>query len=332
MWISRNTRCIYSRGGVEESSQMLSKESSPCVPLRLKNTNSRYLEKDSQTYQSGMMSEHSEQTIRNVTGCSTICVNSKTILSFPEDFLAKISRALEKVKAFAEREAGYGLNLLESFAKFDRDSFSWRIPHFLSLGELNKFSGTFPKWGMMVHGECYRLNPWDADISVIDSGGSSKEGMKIMYPTPTCNDFKGPGKNGTNRDRLDYAVIRGRTKTKLYPTPCCNGLDGEKHARNMLDKINILNGNSPKSVNPEWDEWLMLFPIGWTDVDRDGGTFIVLYPNKDPAENEVDPIPRITHNTRYKKGRLSTIGNAQVPIVALMAMNYGFNLIREFGL
>jgi len=58
-----------------------------------------------------------------------------------------------------------------------------------------------------------------------------------MYPTPTANDFKGSGRNETMRDRLDYAVEKP---------------DGKR-----------VSG----SLNPQWVEWLMGYPVGYTDLD-----------------------------------------------------------------
>jgi hypothetical protein len=65
-----------------------------------------------------------------------------------------------------------------------------------------------------------------------------------MWPTPMATDHKGSGKTGELRDRLDYAVERGATKTKVYDTPQASG-----------------------SLNPTWVEWLMGFPTGWTDLN-----------------------------------------------------------------
>ena len=65
-----------------------------------------------------------------------------------------------------------------------------------------------------------------------------------FWPTPAATDHKGSGKTGELRDRLDYAVERGATKTKVYDTPQAAG-----------------------SLNPTWVEWLMGFPIGWTDLN-----------------------------------------------------------------
>jgi hypothetical protein len=58
-----------------------------------------------------------------------------------------------------------------------------------------------------------------------------------MYPTPTANDFKGSGRNETMRDRLDYAVEKP---------------DGKR-----------VSG----SLNPQFVEWLMGYPVGYTDLD-----------------------------------------------------------------
>jgi len=59
-----------------------------------------------------------------------------------------------------------------------------------------------------------------------------------MYPTPTANDFKGSGRNETMRDRLDYAVEKP---------------DGKR-----------VSG----SLNPQFVEWLMGYPVGYTDLNN----------------------------------------------------------------
>jgi hypothetical protein len=65
-----------------------------------------------------------------------------------------------------------------------------------------------------------------------------------MWPTPCATDYKGAGKNGELRDRLDYAAERGGTKSNKYPEPPEIG----------------------GTLNPTWVEWLMGWPIGWTDL------------------------------------------------------------------
>ena len=65
-----------------------------------------------------------------------------------------------------------------------------------------------------------------------------------LWPTPSATDHKGSGKTGELRDRMDYAVESGGTKSKAYEQPSESG-----------------------QLNPEWVEWLMGFPIGWTDLN-----------------------------------------------------------------
>ena len=68
---------------------------------------------------------------------------------------------------------------------------------------------------------------------------------KTMWPTPTARDYKGPCWNTPARDCLDHAVKRGETKNKTYPKPPEDG----------------------GRLNPNWVEWLMGYPTGWTALD-----------------------------------------------------------------
>ena len=73
--------------------------------------------------------------------------------------------------------------------------------------------------------------------------GISLQTAVAMWPTPCATDHKGAGKTGELRDRLDYATERGGTKSKAYPVPPESG----------------------GQLNPTWVEWLMGWPLGWTD-------------------------------------------------------------------
>jgi hypothetical protein len=66
----------------------------------------------------------------------------------------------------------------------------------------------------------------------------------MHWPTPRATDYKGPGKTGELRDRLDYAAERGGTKSKTYPAPETSG-----------------------TLNPQFVEWLMGYPMDYTRVE-----------------------------------------------------------------
>ena len=62
-----------------------------------------------------------------------------------------------------------------------------------------------------------------------------------MFPTATTRDWKG----GRKAETLEAA---GRNETN-----------------SLNDMVNHLEGNTGQ-LNPTWVEWLMGYPIGWTDL------------------------------------------------------------------
>ena len=271
---------------------------------------------------------------------------------------------------------------------------------------------------MMVRGECYRLPTWADGTSATDFGELSADGIEeppaaesAPWPTPTCagldggshsrkaaknrgryipnsvsarptptaNDYKGSGKNGELRDRLDYAVERGATKSHQYPTPNCGklaggsggtkqlhhlveigaqrpdesramghtfptigtktmgGCSGSQHKLEELERIGALraderrvlqSGNGGVSscgyLNPDWIEWLMNWPLGWTDPDA--AALLWLLPEDDPADLAPDAdgyVPRITSRKEYRINRVETLGNGQFPLTAAAAFIFG---------
>jgi hypothetical protein len=67
----------------------------------------------------------------------------------------------------------------------------------------------------------------------------------LMWPTPCRTDYKGSGKTGELRDRLDYAAERGATKSNTYATPQTRDFrigqqsrwDNPNRTRNLNDQI-----------------------------------------------------------------------------------------------
>jgi hypothetical protein len=84
-----------------------------------------------------------------------------------------------------------------------------------------------------------------------------------IFPTPTISG---------NYNRAGSAPNSGNgleTYVKLYPTPTCNDAKNNnppsqrtEHGRHS-DQLNVIAGGS---LNPDWVEWLMGLPVGWTDI------------------------------------------------------------------
>jgi hypothetical protein len=175
-----------------------------------------------------MTCEHSRAKTPIAPPHSANCAITVTNLSLPEVSRAKIFRAREKALEYAEREADFGRNLRVSFARFDRATYSWKIPHFLFHGALAKFLETWPRWGMMVHGECFPLPQWVANTygSVFGelSGGVTDAESALARPTPTVygvnnNPITGGGNGLATAVKIKEGLPCGGIGSATGPTP-----------------------------------------------------------------------------------------------------------------
>ena len=153
----------------------------------------------------------------------------------------------------------------------------------------------------------YRLSPQMPDTAVIDAGlwptattqdnpqmrgqgktigtnrGTTLGGAVRMWPTPDASN-RGPRSadlvvNQSTVQRRDSGHKRGidlQTAAKLWPTPTANedaaGTPAGKMQRQLGNHPDI-RGKTPEewergSLNPQWVEWLMGYPVGYTDLDN----------------------------------------------------------------
>lgn len=394
MWKSQNTRFIFSPGAAAESLPTCSKGSRPCAQSKSWSTREPSSACASPDCRYGTTCEPSAPTILSAPECSQTYANAAMTLSLPGAFRVRIFHAREKARAYAEREADYGRNMRVSFAKFDPVSYSWKIPHFLFPGDLATFSQTWPRWGMMVRGECFQLPPWVQDTGAtafgelsgagieaaaesatgptptcvgLDGGSNSRKAARARGryiegagaksatgPTPKARDCDPPSRNQKPRDDLKCAVEMGRTKSHTYTTigtKTMGGCSGSFAKLKELERIGCLTpeerramsshltgGKDPERadcgmLNPDWVEWLMDWPIWWTDVDfrnTDGWRcrFVWLDPADDPADWTPPLMARITTRKTHRVHRIETLGNGQVPLCAAVAFIYGRAILR----
>lgn len=95
--------------------------------------------------------------------------------------------------------------------------------------------------------------------------------------------------------------------------------------------------NTHGQLNPDWVEWLMGWPVGWTDADLDEPRDWLPLPD-DPADLPPDHpsyIPRTTTKRTNRAARIKALGNGQVPLCALFAfetMLAVFDIIEPLNL
>jgi DNA (cytosine-5)-methyltransferase 1 len=93
-----------------------------------------------------------------------------------------------------------------------------------------------------------------------------------LWPTPTVNgNYNAKGASKKSGDGLATAV----KKEGLWPTPLTRDYKGGRSPETLKAKGRTPTNSLPDSVthqegqsgplNPQWVEWLMGFPIGWTE-------------------------------------------------------------------
>ena len=187
----------------------------------------------------------------------------KSMLS-QEAFHAKTSQPQERAMDLMESEAECGTKWRGWLAKYDQDSSSWKTPQCSLLEEELESLETLPKWGMTVNGLLWEqpmLMPHTKEIGCGSLGN---------WPTPVHSEarqglqIRRDGKKGTQTS-LSTAVL-------TWPTPRTKGMCGGSGSWDLLNKnttveeARLMGAGNGGQLNPTWVEWLMGWPLGWTDL------------------------------------------------------------------
>jgi len=178
-------------------------------------------------------------------------------------------------------------------AKFDPLSCSLRTAQCSLLGEEQELLLTLPKWGMTRHGLLWELPMLEhrtkgtesgfspdnekffhtPNTTGLDGGSNSRKALRKrldLWPTPVHSEarqglqIRREGKKGTQTS-LSTAVL-------TWPTPRTAGMCGGSGSWDLLNKnttveeARLMGAGNGGQLNPPWVEWLMGWPIGWTDL------------------------------------------------------------------
>lgn len=207
-------------------------------------------------------------------GPSTANRGAETSMSSAEASRVRTSAQLAKEQESQELALVCGPKWHALSVRFDRVMFSWKTAHCLFQEDLPWSSVILPRWGMMRDGDCWERNTPELPISGIGFGS---------WPTPVAD-----GDRTTNyaQGSLGWAVRNVPTPTvhgnynrkgasrnsgnglatwvKHVPTPTCHDRKGKLGAKNATGGpcLTMVVGGT---LNPTWVEWLMGWPLGWTD-------------------------------------------------------------------
>ena len=144
--------------------------------------------------------------------------------------LAKTSAQQEVAQGLTEHDPGFGEKWQELSVRYDPASSSWKTHRSLWDEDLPGCSLTLPTWGLMLNGVLWERRTWEHLTTGKDAG---------LWPTPR----------------------------KQMTRPCKPRLNlKNKHKSNLEEVVALEQGADGGRLNPTWVEWLMGWPIKWTDL------------------------------------------------------------------
>ena len=165
------------------------------------------------------------------------------------DFPAKTSQQQGKELGLQESVRAFGSNLKESLKRCGLSLSSSKTPRCLELEGLSSSSKDLPAWGMMQNGVSWELGTSARLIKETECGSKP-------WPTPATRDYKG-GHSPNALTRKD-----GKSRMDVLPNVAAyRGLTTQQMSELKQD-----SSERAQNLNPNWTEWLMGWPIGWTDL------------------------------------------------------------------
>lgn len=147
-------------------------------------------------------------------------------------FHAKTSQPRGGGRELMAKDQECGEKWRGSFTKYSLDSFSWKTHQCSLLGDLDEFSETWPKWGLMRDGEC-----WEA---------------KMLGPFTEETEF------GLSLPTIVKSDSNATSKNRFLNSPHFRGAKMSEGLRICV--------TDPTSVHPSFGEKTMGWPTMWTGL------------------------------------------------------------------
>jgi hypothetical protein len=169
-----------------------------------------------------------------------------------------------------------GLGLETPLANYDPDTQSWKMYGDTYLWGDSPLLDNLPVSGITRNGDLYQQQAWELRTC---------ESELSLWPTPTAVTRPMEGNVRMYRAIIEAGkmteaeanAILGKPvtdpqgKLQRWPTPVASnawtdGLKSSQQKDGLRHSLNLPSAVGGK-LNPTWVEWLMGFPIGWTDLE-----------------------------------------------------------------
>lgn len=229
----------------------------PCVLARLNLTRERFSYRDSETA--------SSQSSPSGTTSAPLMGNpgGDSLISSVEDSLVKTCLQQEQTQERGGPDlkgprVASGLKCSGSFLKSSRSTYSQRTPPTSEPRDLDLSSKDLPTKGMMLRGVCYPL------LTSVPTTSESGCGFSVenYLPTPT-----------TMGNQLADSMMKHRGCRNLkdflkrLPTPTAHNAKEGGYPAEGTRNTPTLGWEVGGKIPPILTEWMMGWPIGWTDLE-----------------------------------------------------------------
>jgi hypothetical protein len=273
---------LYSQVLVAEYLGDICSDGEQSVPLSGNNTQLAYLPQDKMTDFSRL--SRFGMTFKPLTEN----LGEELLTLFQADFRAKTSVPQEKAQELTESGQECGGRWQGLLARYDPSTHSLRTVQCSLLEDSEQSLQTWPNWGSMRNGVCWEqpmleqitkgtefgLLPNGVDFfhtpntTGLDGGSNSRKALKKRlenWPTPTAHNAKET--NAPSEYKRDTPSLTATIHNRMWGTPKSQD---SRHALRDRGKGNLgeqVSGlHNGGKLNPLWTEWLMGWPIGWTDL------------------------------------------------------------------
>lgn len=199
---------------------------------------------------------------------------------FRVDFLARTSASRARARASRVNDQGCGANFSGLFARFDPALHMWKTAQHSLLGDSHECLQILPRSGLMRSGCLYPLPPVAHGMNapgcgllptLTVHGNNNRKGLTEksgdglatalrLLPTLT--------KSFNNRVAIPGTKRRDGLQTAISKMPALTVQDAKNNggASQQIRNTAPLNSVIGGPLNPEWCEWFMGWPIGWTGL------------------------------------------------------------------
>jgi len=167
-------------------------------------------------------------------------------------------------QALLEAEVPCGNTWQGLLGRYDPSTHSLKTAQCSLFEDLKPSSVTLPRWGSMQDGELYQRQTLVRPTSENESG--SEPNNETFFHTPTTGGLDG----GSNSRK----ALKKRMEN--WPTPVASmhkgsspaALTRKSGASRENDRLDhAVMAADAGQLNPDWVEWMMNWPIGWTSLE-----------------------------------------------------------------